>query len=224
MRTLYHTPLSPYCRKIRLQMKEKQLDFELVDEPVWERRQDFFKLNPAGEVPVLVDENGMIISGSYAICEYLEEGYPDQPPALLGASVADRAEIRRLVSWFDVKFYHEVVQGILFERVYRQLMKYGAPDTDILRECKKYIYYHMDYLAHLMLQKNWLAGEAISMADLTAAAHLSVLDYLGDVPWDYAPRVKEWYALVKSRPCFRPLLADRVRGFRPPSHYDDPDF
>lgn len=223
MRTLYHTPLSPYCRKIRLQLREKQMDFELVDEPVWERRQDFFKLNPAGEVPVLVDENGMIISGSYAIAEYIEEGY-NEPPPLLGSTVLERAEIRRLISWFDVKFYHEVTQGILFERVFRQLMQYGPPDGETLRECKKNIYYHLDYISHLTLQHNWLTGEALTLADLTAAAHLSVLDYLGDVPWDHAPRAKDWYALIKSRPSFRPLLADRIRGFKPPSHYDDPDF
>ncbi len=223
MRTLYHTPLSPYCRKIRLQLREKQLDFELVDEPVWERRQDFFKLNPAGEVPVLVDENGMVISSSFAISEYIEEGYPELP-GLIGATVSDRAEVRRLICWFDVKFYHEVAQPILFERVFRQLMKYGPPDTEVLRECKNNIYYHLDYIAHLTLQHNWLTGDTVTLADLTAAAHISVLDYLGDVPWDYAPRAKDWYALVKSRPAFRPLLADRVRGFRPPAHYDDPDF
>ncbi len=223
MRTLYHTPLSPYCRKIRLQLKEKQLDFQLTDEPVWERRQDFFKLNPAGEVPVLVDENGMIISGSYAICEYLEEGY-NALPALLGSTVAERAEIRRIISWFDVKFYHEVTQGILFERVFRLLMNYGAPDAETIRECKQHIYQHLDYISQLTMQHNWLAGDSMTMADLTAAAHLSVLDYLGDVPWEYSPRAKDWYAVIKSRPSFRPLLADRMRGFRPPSYYDDPDF
>lgn len=223
MRTLYHTPLSPYCRKVRLQLREKLLDFELLDEPVWERRHDFFKLNPAGEVPVLVDENGLILSGSYAICEYIEEGYTD-PPALLGGNLADRTEVRRLISWFDLKFYHEVSQGILFERVYRQLMKWGAPDGETLRECKKNIFYHLDYIANLTMQHKWLAGDVLTLADLTAAAHLSALDYLGDVPWDHSPRAKDWYALIKSRPCFRPLLADRVRGFKPPAHYDDPDF
>jgi glutathione S-transferase len=222
MRTLYHTPLSPYCRKVRLHLREKQLDFELVDEPVWERRMDFFKLNPAGEVPVLVDENGMILSSSYAICEYLEEGYEAAP--LLGTSVAERAEVRRLVSWFDVKFYHEVTQGILFERVFRQLMQYGAPDTATIRDCKQNIYHHLDYISYLTQNHNWLAGDALTLADLTAAAHLSVMDYLGDVPWDHSARAKEWYAVIKSRPCFRPLLADRMRGFRPPSYYDDPDF
>ncbi len=224
MRALYHTPLSPYCRKIRLQLREKKLDFELQDEPVWERREDFFKLNPAGEVPVLVDENGLIVSGSYAICEYLEEGYESDTPSLLGSTVGERAEIRRLISWFDLKFYQEVSQGILFERVFRRMMGWGAPDSEAIREGKQNILYHLDYIAQMTMNHNWLAGDELSMADLSAAAHLSVLDYLGDVPWEHSPRAKEWYAIIKSRPSFRPLLADRMRGFRPPSHYDDPDF
>jgi glutathione S-transferase len=223
MRTLYHTPLSPYCRKTRVHLREKLLEFELTDEPVWERRDEFFRLNPAGEVPVLMDENGLVISSSYAICEYLEEGYPTEPH-LFGVSVAERAEVRRLMSWFDVKFYHEVAQGILFERVFRKLMHYGAPDTETIRESRRNIVHHLDYIAHLTQERPWLAGDHLTLADITAAAHFSVVDYLGDVPWEYAPRAKEWYAVVKSRPSFRPLLADRMRGFPPPSHYDDPDF
>lgn len=221
-RVLYHTPLSPFCRKIRLLLKEKQLDFTLVEEPVWEKRQDFFKLNPAGEVPVMVDQSGLVISGSYAIGEYLEEAYADQ--CSLGKSFADRAEVRRLVTWFDVKFYQEVSQPILFEKVFRRMMDYGAPDSEAIRYAKRNLLYHLDYIGHLTGERTWIAGDTISMADFAAAAHLSVLDYLGDVAWENADRAKEWYAVIKSRPTFRPLLADRVSGFRPPSHYDDLDF
>lgn len=221
-RTLYHTPLSPFCRKIRILLREKKLDFKLVDEPVWERRQDFFKLNPAGEVPVMADENQLIISGSYAIGEYLEEAYPDSN--FLGKTYAERAEIRRLVTWFDVKFYQEVCQPILFEKVFRKMMDFGAPDSEMIRHGKRNLLYHLDYISHLSAERNWLAGGFISLADFAAAAHLSVLDYLGDVVWDNADKTKEWYSLIKSRPAFRPLLADKVLGFKPPAHYDDLDF
>ncbi len=221
-RSLYHTPLSPFCRKIRILLKEKKLEFNLVDEPVWERRQDFFKLNPAGEVPVMIDENGMILSGSYAIGEYLEEAYPDS--YFLGKTLGERAEIRRLVTWFDVKFYQEVLQPILFEKVYRRQMHSGAPDSEMIRCGKRNLLYHLDYISHLTAERNWMAGDTISMADFAAASHLSVLDYLGDVSWDSSEKTKEWYSLIKSRPSFRPILADRMSGFRPPSHYDDLDF
>lgn len=225
-RTLYHTPLSPFCRKIRVQMHEKNLDFVLVEEPVWERREDFFRLNPAGEVPVLQEENKIVVSGSYAIGEYIEEAYPNHLPAFIGTpnDLKQRAEVRRIMTWFDVKFYQEVTQCILFEKVFRSLMRCGQPDSDTIRVGKRNILYHMDYIAHLTRDRPWLAGEHFSLADIAAASHLSALDYLGDVPWDHAPRAKEWYALIKSRPSFRPLLAERVRGFRPPDWYDNPDF
>ena len=222
MRTLYHTPLSPFCRKVRLLLGEKKLEFNLIEEPVWERRKDFFRLNPAGEVPVMIDETGVILSSSYAICEYIEESYPGYN--CLGTTALERSEVRRMVSWFDVKFYQEVAQPILFEKVFRRLMRYGEPDSEILREGKRNILYHLDYIGHLVSERRWLGGDFLSLADMTAAAHLSVLDYLGDVPWEHHARVKEWYAPIKSRPAFRPMLADRVRGFKPPAHYDDLDF
>ena len=225
-RTLYHTPLSPFCRKIRVQLREKSLDFNLVDEPVWDRREDFFRLNPAGEVPVLQEKSGLIISGSYAIGEYIEEAYSDHPPHFIGKEkdLAHRAEVRRLITWFDVKFYQEVTQCILFEKFFRSLMRCGQPDSDTIRVGKRNILHHLDYISHLTSDRPWLAGDQFSLADIAAASHLSALDFLGDVPWDHAPRAKEWYALIKSRPSFRPILADRVRGFRPPSWYDNPDF
>jgi glutathione S-transferase len=221
-RTLYHLPLSPFCRKIRLQMAEKQLALELIEEPVWEGRADFFRLNPAGDVPVLIDEGGRVLCGAYAISEYLEENY--KLPNLLGESIDERMETRRLVQWFDEKFYDEVSRPILFEKVYRRLMQCGGPDTDLIRVAKESLLYHVEYMQELLAERTWLAGEAFSLADIAAASHLSALDFLGDISWTQAQGIKEWYALVKSRPGFRSLMLDRVRGFHPPSYYGDPDF
>ena len=203
-------------------LKEKELEHELKHEPVWERRHEFFRLNPAGEVPVLVDEKGEIICGSYSITEYLEEIYPDVQ--CFGGTPGERAEVRRIVQWFDEKFDREVTQNILFEKIFKRLHHYGEPSSEGIRAGKRNILHHLDYLAHLLLARNWLAGEYMTLADITAAAHLSCLDYLGDVPWDHHQAVREWYAIIKSRPSFRELLADRITGFRPPPHYDDPDF
>ncbi len=223
MRKLYHTSLSPFCRKIRIHMREKGLDFELMEEPVWESRESLYQLNPAGEVPVLVDENDIILSGSYAISEYLEEGYTEV--GFLGKTLVERAEVRRLVTWFDMKFYHEVSQPILFEKFYRRFMRYGMPDSETIRLAKNNISAHLDCIAQLTENRRWLAGDFLSLADFAASAHLSSMDYLDDVPWDTAaPSVREWYALLKSRPSFRPLLCDRMRGLKPPLHYENPDF
>src|ERR1700751_4139702 len=110
MRTLYHLPLSPFSRKVRLVLAEKRLPFDARVEKVWERRPEYLELNPAGTVPTLVEDNGLAIPDSGVICEYLDEAYPDT--SLLGRTLAERIEVRRLVAWFDGKFAIEVTNNL----------------------------------------------------------------------------------------------------------------
>ncbi|MBB2204756.1 FtsZ-binding protein FzlA [Gluconacetobacter takamatsuzukensis] len=222
MRILYHLPLSPYCRKVRLVLGEKRLPFEPMMERVWERRPDYLSVNPAGTVPMLVEENGLSIPNSSVICEYLEEAYPDTP--LLGRTLAERVEVRRLVAWFDEKFASEVTQNLLHEKVMKRIAGRGNPDGNALRAGYANIRYHLSYLDWLAETRKWLAGPTLSLADFAAASHLSCLDFINDVDWSKAPAAKDWYARMKSRPCFRPLLNDRVTGIVPPDHYADLDF
>jgi len=221
-RTLYHTPLSPFCRKVRIQLKEKELDFTLEDEKPWERSDRLLSMNPAGEVPVLQEEDGTCIAESLAINEYIEEAYTER--SLLGKTPVERAEIRRLLYWFDLKFHHEVTRNLLYEKYFKRQSGQGQPYSDAIRAGKTNILYHLDYIAFLTNHRNWLAGDRLSLADIAAAAHLSALDYFGDVPWDHNQDAKEWYALMKSRPSFREILQDHLPGYRPPAHYDDLDF
>ncbi|MEM8571190.1 MAG: glutathione S-transferase family protein [Pseudomonadota bacterium] len=221
MRRLYHQPLSPFCRKIRLVLAEKKIEVDLVTEQPWEQRMDFLRMNPAGQVPVLkVDD--LVLCDSSAIAEYLEETVPDPP--LLPQSPEDRAEVRRLVAWFDGKFHAEVTANLLYERVNKKLARAGHPESDRIKAGRQNIAYHLDYIGWLMERRRWLAGETLTLADFTAAAHLSCLDYTNDVDWARNTGLHEWYAKIKSRPAFRSILADLVPGFRPPVHYADLDF
>lgn len=222
MRVLYHLPLSPYARKVRLALAEKRLSFELRAEKTWERRPEYLELNPAGTVPTLVEDNGLVIPDSNAICEYLEEAYPDS--SLLGATLAERAEVRRLVAWFDGKFATEVTRNLYGEKFMKRLTRRGNPDAGAMRTGYVGLRYHMEYLGWLAETRKWLAGANLSLADFAAAAHLSALDFIGDVDWTLSPPTKEWYARIKSRPSFRGLLNDRVPGTTPPEHYADLDF
>ncbi len=222
MRQLYHLWLSPFSRKVRLALAEKHLEAELVSEPVWERRSEFLALNPAGTVPVLIDEDGTTVADSQPICEYLEDCWPDRP--LIGREPSQRAEVRRLTLWFDLKFNREVTRNLVDEKVMKRFMKMGEPNSSAIRAGRSNVGYHLEYIAYLIERRNWLAGEVFSLADIAAASHLSCLDYLGDVPWVDYQGAKDWYARVKSRPSFRALLADRIPGLPPPKHYDDLDF
>ena len=218
---LYHFPLSPFCRKVRLTLAEKKLEVELVEERYWEPTPDFLRRNPAGKVPILKID-ARIFSESQAICEYLEEAYPT--PALMPRDADARYEVRRLCAWFDDKFQTEVTSKLLYERVSKKVMGRGYPDSKAVKSGAMAIKYHLDYLAWLLDQRRWLAGDVMTLADFTAAAHFSCLDYISDVDWNRHGVVKDWYAKIKSRPSVRTLLADQISGFPPPAHYADLDF
>jgi glutathione S-transferase len=225
MATLFHQPVCPFSRKIRLILAEKKFAVEYVEERPWERRLDFLMLNPSGEVPVLVGEAGTV-SGHYAIAEWLEEKGGATP--LLPTRGLARAEVRRLSAWFDDKFHAEVSKLITYEKIDRRFMGAddggGGPDMATVRVGLHNLELHLEYLTYLLQTRDWLGGGELSLADFTAAAHLSCLDYTGDVPWKLWPVVRDWYARIKSRPSFRPLLADHVAGMRPPPYYADLDF
>ncbi len=230
MLTLIHHPLCPRSRYVRLILGEYGIEVRLLEERFWERREEFLLLNPAGEIPVLVADGSPAIPGAAIIAEYLEE---TREPALeagrlLPVAASERVEVRRLASWFNDKFHSEVSGPLVTERAYKRHMTRdqggGPPDTDVLRASRHNIRYHIAYIGWLVRTRDWLAGERLSLADLAAAAHLSSADYLGEVPWNEDEAVKNWYARVKSRRAFRPLLADVQAGLPPPANYADLDF
>jgi glutathione S-transferase len=224
-RTLYHFPLDPASRQARLALGEKRLPFEPVVVRYWEQPADFARLNPSGLTPVLVEADAgrqLVICEVRPILEYLEEqhGQPD----LLGRDSAERAETRRLMQWFDRKFDTEVDSYLLHEKLEKRLTKMGAPDLSNMRHGREALKAHLAYIEKLLAERDWLVGRRLTLADFAAAAHISVLDYFGDIPWRDIPSAKTWYMKVKSRPAFRPLLADRWPGLAPAAHYDDLDF
>ena len=221
MYRLYHYPLSPFSRKVRLVLAEKGVEVELIEELYWEERPEFLRMNPSGKVPVLKTEK-ITLGESIAICEYLDEIHPE--PALIPSDAEKRAEVRRLTCWFDDKFYRDVTLNLLGERMMKKIMGGGYPESKKIKAGSKNIRYHMKYMEYLLDRRRWLAGDRMSMADFSAAAQISCLDYISDVDWNNYELVKEWYAKIKSRPAFRSLLADQLPGFPQPPHYADLDF
>ena len=223
MRTLHHHPLYGASRTVRLLMAERDLVFMPKLESPWERHDDFMAMNAAGTVPVLVTEDGIVLSGATVIAEFIEET-EDSTKSLIWGSAAERAEIRRLTDWFERKFVVEVGAPLLNERYVKRVSNAGNPSSEVMRAAMTNLHIHLDYIDWLAEQGNWLAGKAMSLADLSAAAHLSVTDFFGDIDWSRHPEAKNWYAKIKSRPSFRDLLADGVVGINAAPHYTDLDF
>lgn len=220
---LYQFPLCPFSRKLRLLLGEKGVGYELVRESPWARRDEFLDMNPAGQVPVMVDAGrNILLIDSMAICEYFEETV--EQSATINGTAVNRAEIRRLVSWFDDNFFREVTGPLLYERMEKRVAHRAAPDARALREAMKAAITHLDYVDYLLDHRQWLAGATMSLADLAAAAQISITDYLGGIDWKGHEQTARWYRGLKSRPSFRPLLAERMELVSPPSHYDNLDF
>jgi glutathione S-transferase len=230
MLTLFHHPFCSHSRFIRLALGEHGIAARLVEERVWERRQEFLVLNPACTTPVLVEEGLPPVPGAGVIAEYLDEtcGADLGDLRLLPREPSLRVEVRRLMSWFNDKLFAEVTGPLTLERLYKRHMPVsaggGSPETAAIRVARHNLRYHLAYIGWLVRTRDWLAGERMSYADLAAAAHLSAADYLGDVPWNDDEIAKTWYARVKSRPSFRPLLAETLAGIPPSETYANLDF
>jgi len=227
--TLLHFPLCPASRAIRVALSECGIEAELSEIKPWAPTREFLNVNPAGTLPVLVAD-AKTICGAYPIVEYLAEITPRETGPSARAQMwpghpVERAEARRVAEWFLLKFDAEVSQSLLDEKLYKPMARGRlAPDLSAIRACRSNLRYHLSYVSFLSDQRKWLGGDHISFADVAAAAQLSVMDYLSEIPWTEFPEAKAWYQRLKSRPSFRALLADRIPGFSPPETYADLDF
>ena len=222
MNTLYHLPFSANSRLVRVALSEKKFDVKLIVEPIWERRDSFLSLNPEGQVPVLLTNQNIPLSGAPVIIEWLEDISSER--SLIGKDINFRAEARRIMFWFNNKFSSEVESSIVYEKIMKVFMGKGNPDANILRVGRKNLITHMQYIDWLSKNRDWLAGTSFSIADISASANLSILDYLGEIKWKDFSYAKEWYTRVKSRPSFRGVLLDKIPGLLPPKNYSDLDF
>ncbi len=225
MRSLLGQAFDPQTRFVRLALAEKGLSARFVETRLDDEDEGLARLNPARTLPILIDEpptgGEIAVAPVEAIAEYLEEAYGEVP--LLPATSAGRAEARRLRHWFLEKFDREATALIARPRLSGgRGRRWGDPEP--IREFSAAIVWHFDYLGFLLERRRWIAGDRMTLADLAAAASLSVNDYFNLVPWADFPDVKDWYARMKSRPAMRQILADRLDGAAPPAHYADPDF
>ncbi|MBE6463378.1 MAG: glutathione S-transferase family protein [Alphaproteobacteria bacterium] len=218
---LIHHSVSPQSRKMRLIMAEKKMLFVLKEEEPWNLSQSVIEINPAEDLPILVFD-GKVISGNYAITEYLEESNPQYK--LLPEDPKERAEVRRIMDWFDTKFYNEVYKYIVAEKIVKRFQLKQAPNSKVLKAGLNNLRYHMEYIDYLADRNNYLAGKELTLADLTVAAHLSIIDYLGDIYWEDYKNAKLWYAKIKSRPSFKDILKDNIKGIHPSANYTNLDF
>lgn len=223
MQILYHHPTCPLSRQVRIYLKEFNIEFSASKEDYWKRREEFLQINPAGNLPVLTVSGGKHhLVGIYAILEYFietQENFYFMPEDKM-----ERAEIRKYIQWFNEKFYREVSKILIDEKIIRLLMRKGEPRSNFILAAKSNLSHHLKFLTSLLEQNSYVVSDKISCADIAAAAHISIIDYFGEINWDRWGLLKEWYSIIKSRPSFQPILQDRIAGFPPSVYYAQLDF
>lgn len=225
MPELLHFKLQPSARLIRLMLAEYGVSFTLAEVKPWRRQEAWLAVDPSSDGPVLMSEGMPAVVGTTAITQFIEENLApaEQGKLLVPLGIPARAETRRLFDWAMVKLNDEATRYFVDEKVIKRDTN-GAPDPAVLRAARNNLGEHLQYFAYLLATRRWLAGDAMTIADFALAAHLSVIDYLGDVAWTQHPDVKDWYQRIKSRPAFRAILADRVVGMPAAKHYSELDF
>ena len=221
---LFHFPFDPGSRAARLALGEARIAWTEVLVRPWEEDCPVATFNPSGMPPVLQIHGPppLNLCEIGAILGWIEDN--QKGPLLMPADAAERAEARRLTAWFERRFTDEVNAVLLHERMEKPLLRLGPPEARLLREGREALKHHLAEFEGLLMRRDWLAGRRLSQADIVAAAHLSVLDYFGEIAWASWPGLKTWYSKIKSRPCFRPLLEDRFQGVAPAASYADLDF
>ncbi len=222
MRELYHYSLDAFGRVARIYLQEKKLEYQEIEEFPWNRKKVFSENHVFSDLPTLIENDGTILEGCYSIVEYIEQTYRSN--SLLGNSLKEKAEARRISSIFNVNFFADVTNNIIFEKIIKKYIDRSSPDSASIRRGNGNIKKYFDYISWLTNRRNWLAGEEFSLADISAAAHISCLDYIGAIQWEAYPEVKDWYVRIKSRPSFRDILKDRIVNVVPPAFYSELDF
>ena len=222
MYILYYMPINSECRAAKLILREKKIQFKSINEPIWKRRVEFLKINPEGELPVILDEHKNTIVGYEALAEYLDEKHIGDN--IIGLNSLEKLEIRRLCRWISRKFKKEVIENIVDERVYNHLKGLGNPSSEKLKAGRINLKNNSEYFEWLLRKRSFLAGEVFSLADIAYATTISSLDYLGEVQWSKISFTKKWYALIKSRPSFREILKEKIYGIPPHKNYANLDF
>jgi len=221
-RTLYHFMLCPFSRKVRLVFAFKKIPCNLIHVLPWQPQSSLLQANPIGDLPVLLEPDGSVLTQHNAICEYLNEISPND--GMMGETPKGRAEIRRISSWFDSSFYMDVFKPLVGERVIKALKNGDAPNSLMIRSARDNLKVYFKYVEWTAARRPYLGGKNLTMADLTVASYVSILDYLSEVSWDTYPQMREWYSKIKSRNSFYTLLQDKITGIIPPDHYANLDF
>ena len=197
---LYDMGRAPNPRRVRIFLAEKGIDVpkQQVDLGTLEQRSnEFTALNPMQRVPVLVLDDGTVISESMAICLYFEKLHPE--PNLFGRDALESALVEMLNRRLELHFYGPVSQSFrhtspgMAQREKVQVAEWGAV-------CRDQAVDFLSFLETELGKREFVAGNRFTVADINA---LCTIDFMRVIKLSITPEMKNlsrWHAAVSARP------------------------
>jgi glutathione S-transferase len=191
---LFYNPLSPNVRRVRLtaavlgvELEEKRLDFAKGEH----KNPEYLALNPNGAVPTLVDGD-YVLTESRAIMQYLASKKPES--GLLPRDEAGRADVTRWQFW-DAAHFSPQMGTLVFEKIIKGMMGLGEPDGVKVQEALANFRRWAAVLEKRLTGKQFLVGNALTVADLTIASSLMYAKQV-DAPLAEFPNVQSWFSRI----------------------------
>ncbi len=197
---IYDFPLAPNPRRVRIFLAEKNVQMVYVHVDLFKgenRTVEFLEKNPMGGLPVLEFDDGTYLTESVAICRYFEGVYPEPP--LMGVDPRDVAFVEMWNRRTELEIFHPIANFVqhthpLFKDRIKQIPEFAEMRRD--HGLKR-----IEWLDSILAQRQFVAGDRYTIADITAQVAIDVGLNLGGLQLPAGARhVKRWHEAVSSRP------------------------
>lgn len=199
---LYHHPRSTFARRVRIALLEKKIEHESIELDMAARAHktpEYLALNPYGRVPT-IDDDGFVLYESAAILQYLEATRP--APPLVPSDPKGRALVDMHLRLCDGQVGRHA-GAILFPKRFLPKEKWDAP---AMAQAKAEIEKHLAIVEATLGNRQYLVGEAFTVADIT---YLPFLHFLSVMEIEPGPRTAAWRSRLLARPSALATVPDR---------------
>ena len=205
---VYGGSLSPFVRKVCVVMAEKGIEFSVENVNPFAPPPDFLTISPLKRIPVLRDTDQPepnTLSDSSVICDYLEHKFPN--PALYPKDPFQRARALWYEEYADSILAQTIGPGLFFQRVVKKMMKQEPDEALCSATMKEKLPPLFDYLEKEICDRQYLVGDAFTIADVTVGTMLVNFEHAGEIVdpkrW---PSLAAYGKRLHERPSFKGFI------------------
>lgn len=202
-----HSSFGPNSRTVRMLMIAKGISLPTEELDIYageNRSPEYLKKNPGGQMPALELDDGTIIAETIPICEYLEEKYPE--PTLFGKTAEVRAVTRMWLRRVELNITEHMYNGFRYAEGLPILQDRMYCIPEAADGLKKKAYHGRKWLGDLVVGREFIAGDQISIADIVLFCCMDYCKDNGQPLDDDLPEIREWFERIKGLPLAKSSL------------------